>query len=92
MTLLDASEVNWRALAAVDNAMTAAVAPDGLMDQCISKAVTSVVITAVNKIVEQEIHPQVQHTLDKIFISYWDCVINGGIGTRGITPGASGVC
>ncbi len=76
MTLLDASKVNRRALAAVDNAMMAAMAPDGLMDQCISKAVTSAVITAVNKIVEREIQPRVQHTLDEIFVSYQDCVID----------------
>ncbi len=76
MTLLNASKVNGRALAAVDDAMMAAMAPDGLMDQCISKAVTSAVITAVDKIVEQEIQPRVQHTLDEIFVSYRDCVIN----------------
>ncbi len=52
MTLLDASKVNRRALAAVDDAMTAAVALDGLMDQCINKAVTLAVIAAVDKIVE----------------------------------------
>jgi hypothetical protein len=40
MTLLDASIINWQVLAAVDDAMTAVVAPDGLMDQRISKAVT----------------------------------------------------
>ncbi len=76
MTLLDASKVNWQALAAVDDAMTAVVAPDGLMDQRINEAVTLAVITAVDKIAEQEIHPWVQHTLDKIFVSYQDCVIN----------------
>ncbi len=75
MTLLDASIVNRRVLAAVDDAMMAAVAPDGLMDQHISKAVTLAVITAVDKIVEREIHPWVQDTLIKIFVSYQDCVI-----------------
>jgi hypothetical protein len=73
MTLLDESIVNRRVLAAVDDAMTAAVAPDGLMDQRISEA--SAVITAVDKIVEQENHPRVQDTLDKIFVSYRGCVI-----------------
>jgi hypothetical protein len=52
LTLLDASNVNRWVLAAVDDAMMAAVAPDGLMGQCISKEVTLAVITAVDKIVE----------------------------------------
>jgi hypothetical protein len=75
MTVLDASSVNRWVLAAVDDAMMAAVAPDSLMDQRISRAVTLAVIKAVIKIVEQEIHPRVQDTLDVIFVSYWDCVI-----------------
>ncbi len=55
--------------------MTAAVALGGLMDQRISKAVTLAVIATVNNIVVQKIQPRVQDTLDKIFVSYWDCVI-----------------
>ncbi len=43
--------LNRWALAMVDNTMTAAVAPGGLMDQHISKAVTSAFIATVNNIV-----------------------------------------
>ncbi len=75
LTLLNASTINRRTLAAVDEPMTAAVAPGGLMDQRIRKEVTSAVITAVDKIVERKIHPRVKGTLDKIFVSYRDCVI-----------------
>ncbi len=45
------------------------------MDQRISKAVTLAVIATVNNIVVQKIQPCVQDTLDKIFVSYRDCVI-----------------
>jgi hypothetical protein len=75
LTLLNASTINQWTLAAVDDAMMAAVAPGGLMDQRIREEVTLAVIMAVNKIVECKIHPRVQGTLDKIFMSYWDCVI-----------------
>jgi hypothetical protein len=72
LTLLDASTINKRTLATVYEAMMAAVAPGGLMDQCIRKEVTLAVITAVDKIVERNIHPCVQGTLNKIFVSYRD--------------------
>ncbi len=75
LTLLDASTINRRTLAAVDEAMMASVAPGGLMDQRIHKEVTSAVTTAVDKIVERKIHPRVQGTLDEIFMSYQDCII-----------------
>ncbi len=51
LTLLDASNLSQRALDTVDNAMTAAVAPGDLIDQCISKEVTLAVIATVDKIV-----------------------------------------
>ncbi len=74
IALCNGPTLNQRALAVVDNAMTAAVALGGLMDQRISKAVTSAVIATVDDIVAQEIQPCIQDTLDKIF-SYQDCVI-----------------
>jgi hypothetical protein len=75
LTIHDAPALNWRAHAAVDKALTAAMAPNGLLDQRIGKAVTSAVILAVDTIVDCKIQPRVQDTLDKIFVSYWDCVI-----------------
>ncbi len=75
LNLIDASTINQRILTVVDEAMTAAVAPGGLMDQCIHEEVTLAVITTVNKIVERKIHPRVQGTLNKIFMPYQDCII-----------------
>jgi hypothetical protein len=75
IALCNGPALNRRALAMVDNAMTAAVAPGGLMDQRISKVVTLAVIATVDNIVAREIQPHVEDTLDKIFISYRDCVI-----------------
>ncbi len=75
ITMCDSPTLNRRALAAVDDAMTAAMALDGLLYQRINEAVTAEVISTVDKIVEQEIHPHVQDTINEIFISYRDCVI-----------------
>ncbi len=48
----------------VDNAIRAAIAPDGLLDQRIGDSIASAVSSAVTT------------TLDKIFVSYRDCVLD----------------
>ncbi len=70
VTLLD------RALTAVDEAITAAVAPDGMLDHCISEEVTAAVTTAVDKIVTEMVTPRVHDMLDDVFMSYRDCVLH----------------
>jgi hypothetical protein len=75
ITMCNSRTLNRRALAAVDDTMMAATALEGLLYQRLNEAVTVEVILTVDKIVEQEIHPPIQDTVDKIFISYWDCVI-----------------
>jgi hypothetical protein len=64
MTLLDAPALSRRALAAVDNAIRAAIAPDGLLDQRIGDSIALAVSSAITT------------TLDKIFVSYRDCVLD----------------
>jgi hypothetical protein len=75
IALCDGPTLNRRALAVVDNAMMAAVAPGGLMDQHISEAVTSADLATVDNTVAQEIQHRVQDTLNNIIVSYQDCVI-----------------
>ena len=64
MTLLDAPALTQRALAAVDDAIRAATAPDGPLDQHISASISSAVSSAVSS------------TLDEIFVSYRSCVLD----------------
>ena len=59
----------------VDTAMTAAVAPGGIMDERITNGVKSAVLTAVDNIMD-EVCPRVQETVDNIFVSYRDCVLS----------------
>ncbi len=75
LTLVDASTLSRWALAVVDNAVKAAVAPGGMLAECIGKEVTLAVINAVDCIVAREINPRVHETLDNVFTSYWDCVL-----------------
>jgi hypothetical protein len=63
------------AIAAVNTAMTAAIAHGGLMEQWINNEVKLAVRTAIINIVDCKIQPLVQDTVDNIFISYWDCVL-----------------
>jgi hypothetical protein len=63
------------AIAAVDTAMTAAIAHGGLMEQRINDEVKLAVRTAINNIVDHEIQPLVQDTVDDIFILYRDFVL-----------------
>jgi hypothetical protein len=63
MMLLDAPALSQRALAAVDDAIRSATAPDGLLDQRIGDSIASAVSSAVTT------------TLDEIFVSYRDCVL-----------------
>jgi hypothetical protein len=74
LTLVDASTLSRRALAAVNNAVKAAVAPGGMLAECFGKEVPSAVIDAINRIVAQEINPRVHETLDDVFTSYRDCI------------------
>jgi hypothetical protein len=78
ITMGNSPTLNRRALTAVDKAMTATMALDGLLYQRVNEAVTAEVILTVDKIMKQEIHPHVQDTVDKIFIFYWNCVIVKG--------------
>ncbi len=64
-----------RALTSVDTAMTAAVAPGGIMEQRISNEVKLAVHTAVDNIVDRDVRPRVQDAVDNIFVSYKDCVL-----------------
>jgi hypothetical protein len=64
MTLLDAPALSRRALAVVDNAIRAAIALDGLLDQRIRDSIASAVSWAVTT------------TLDEVFVSYRDCVLD----------------
>jgi hypothetical protein len=75
LTIVDASNLTRRSLAAVDDAIKAAVAPGGQLEQHISKEVTSAVINTVNQVMAWEIHPPVHDTLDKVFTSYRDCIL-----------------
>jgi hypothetical protein len=67
--------IEHRAITAVDTAMTAAIAHGGLMEQRINDEVKLAVRAAINNIVNREIQPLVQDTVDNIFISYRDCVL-----------------
>jgi hypothetical protein len=75
LTLVNASTLSRRALAAVDNAVKAAVAPGGMLAERISKEVTLAVIDAVDCIVAREINPRVHETLNNVFTSYRGCVL-----------------
>ncbi len=55
--LCNGPSIHWRALAVVDNAVTAAVAPNELLAQRISEAVQSEVTTAIEQFVAREVHP-----------------------------------
>ncbi len=63
------------AIAAVDTAMMAVTAQGGLMEQSINNKVKSAVCAAINNIIDRNIQPLVQDTVDNIFISYRDCVL-----------------
>jgi hypothetical protein len=75
LSLVDASNLSTRALAAVDNAVTAAVAPGGMLAECIGNKVTTAVIAAVDRIVARELNPHIHKVLDDVFTSYQDCVL-----------------
>ncbi len=72
LSLVDASNLSTRALTAVDNAVTAAVAPGGMLVECIGNEVTTAVIAAVDRIVARELNPHVHEFLDDVFTSYQD--------------------
>ncbi len=59
-------------VAAVDTAMTAAIAHGAPMEQRINDEVKLAVRVAINNIVDCEIKPLVQDTVNNIFISYRD--------------------
>jgi hypothetical protein len=63
------------AIAAVNTAMTVAIAHGGLMEQRINNKVKLAVRAAINNSVDCKKQPLVQDTVDNIFISYWDCVL-----------------
>ncbi len=75
LTLVDASNLSTRALAAVDNAVTAAVAPGGMLAEHIGNKVTMAVIATVDRIMARELNPRVHKVLDDVFTSYRDCVL-----------------
>jgi hypothetical protein len=65
-----------RALTAVDEAITAAVAPDGLLAHRICNEVTAAVTTAVDKLVTETVTSRIHDTLDDVFTSYRDCILH----------------
>jgi hypothetical protein len=67
--------IKSQALTSVDTAMTAAVAPGGIMEERINDEVKSSVSTAVSNIVDRDVRPRVQDAVDDIFVSYKDCVL-----------------
>jgi hypothetical protein len=67
--------IKSRALTSVDTAMTAAVAPGGIMEQRINDEVKSAVSTAVSNIVDRDVRPRVQDAVGDIFVSYKYCVL-----------------
>ncbi len=67
--------IEHRTIAAVNTAMMAAIAHGGLMEQWINDEVKSAVCAAINNIVDREIQPLVQDTINNIFILYRDCVL-----------------
>jgi hypothetical protein len=67
--------IKHHAIAAVDTAMTAAIAHGGLMEQRINDEVKSAVPVAINNIVDRKIQPLIQDTINNIFILYQDCVL-----------------
>ncbi len=75
LSVVDASNLSTRALAAVDDAITAAVAPGGMLAERIGNEVTTAVIAAVDRIVARELNPRVHEVLDDVFTSYQDCVL-----------------
>jgi hypothetical protein len=66
---------DW-ALTAVDEAITAAVAPDGMLAHRICDEVTAAVTTAVDKLVTETVTSRIHDTLDDVFMSYRDCVLH----------------
>jgi hypothetical protein len=75
LTIVNASILTRWSLATVDNAINAAVSLGGVLEQHISKEVTSAVINAVNQVLARKIHPCIHDTLDKVFMSYQDCIL-----------------
>jgi hypothetical protein len=75
LSLVDASNLSTCALAAVDNAITTAVAPGGMLAERIGDEVTTAVIAAVDRIVARELNPHIHEVLDDVFTSYQDCVL-----------------
>jgi hypothetical protein len=81
MTLLDAPALSQRALAAVDDAIRAATAPDGLLDQLIGESIASAVDPdglldqRIGESIASVVSSAVTSTLDEIFVSYQTCVL-----------------
>ncbi len=81
MMLLDAPALSQWALAAVDDAIRAATAPDGLLDQRIGESIASVVDPdglldqRIGESIALAVSLAVTSTLDEIFVSYWTCVL-----------------
>ncbi len=75
LSLVDMSNLSTRPLVAVDDAVTAAVAPGGMLAECIGDKVTTAVIAAVDRIVAWELNPRVHKVLDDVFTSYQDCIL-----------------
>ena len=69
------NKIQHQAYTLVDIAMTAAVAPGGIMDERINDGVNLAVLTVVDNIMNK-VRPSVQETVDNIFVSYRDCVLS----------------
>ncbi len=75
LSLVDASNLSTCALVTVDDAVMAAVAPGGMLAECIGDEVTMAVIAAVDRIVAWELNPRVHKVLDDVFTSYQDWIL-----------------
>jgi hypothetical protein len=81
MTLLNAPALTHRALAAVDDAIRTATAPDGLLDQRIGESIASaadpdgLLDQRIGESIASAVSPSISSTLDEIFVSYRTCVL-----------------
>ncbi len=83
MALLDPPVLAQRALAAVDDAIRTATAPDGLLDRRIGESIASAVVDPdglldqrIGASIASAVSSAVASTMDENFVSYRSCVLN----------------
>ncbi len=75
MTLLDAPALAQRALAAVDDAIRTATAPDGLLDRRIGESI-ALAVQRIGASIASAVSLAVASTMDENFVSYRTCVLD----------------